>query len=63
MIIAGFGRVGQIVARLAHMQHFPFTAIDNNLQRIDFVRRYSGTLYYGDGTPTRPTTFSRDRTC
>ena len=50
MIIAGFGRVGQIVARLAHMQHFPFTAIDNNLQRIDFVRRYSGTLYYGDVT-------------
>ena len=50
VIIAGFGRVGQIVARLAHMQHFPFTAIDNNLQRIDFVRRYGGTLYYGDVT-------------
>ena len=38
LIIAGFGRFGQIIARLAHMQHFPFTAIDNNLQRIDFVR-------------------------
>lgn len=50
LIIAGFGRVGQIVARLAHMQHFPFTAIDNNLQRIDFVRRYGGKLYYGDVT-------------
>ena len=50
LIIAGFGRFGQIIARLAHMQHFPFTAIDNNLQRIDFVRRYGGTLYYGDVT-------------
>ena len=50
LIIAGFGRVGQIVARLAHMQHFPFTAIDHNLQKIDFVRRYGGTLYYGDVT-------------
>lgn len=50
IIIAGFGRVGQIIARLAHMQHFPFTAIDNNLQRIDFVRRYGGKLYYGDIT-------------
>lgn len=50
LIIAGFGRVGQIVARLARVQHFEFTAIDNNLQRIDFVRRYGGTLYYGDVT-------------
>ncbi|OTG67529.1 monovalent cation:proton antiporter-2 (CPA2) family protein [Acinetobacter silvestris] len=50
LIIAGFGRFGQIIARLAHLQHFPFTAIDNNLQRIDFVRRYGGTLYYGDVT-------------
>ena len=48
MIIAGFGRVGQIVARLAHMHRLPFTAIDNNLERIDFVRKYGGTLYYGD---------------
>lgn len=50
LIIAGFGRVGQIVARLARIRHFPFTAIDNNLQQIDFVRRYGGTLYYGDVT-------------
>lgn len=50
MIIAGFGRVGQIIARLAHMHRLPFTAIDNNLERIDFVRKYGGKLYYGDAT-------------
>lgn len=50
MIIAGFGRVGQIIARLAHMQRIAFTAIDNNIDRIDFVRKYGGTLYYGDAT-------------
>ncbi len=50
LIIAGFGRFGQIIARLAHLQHFPFTAIDNNLQRIDFVRKYGGKIYYGDVT-------------
>lgn len=50
IIIAGFGRVGQIIARLARMQHLRFTAIDNNLQRIDFVRRYGGKIYYGDAT-------------
>lgn len=52
MIIAGFGRFGQIIARVAHMQHIAFTAVDHNLQRIDFVRRYGGKLYYGD--PTQP---------
>lgn len=50
LIIAGFGRFGQIIARLAHLQHIPFTAIDINLQRIDFVRRYGGKIYYGDAT-------------
>ena len=50
MIIAGFGRFGQIIARIAHLHQIRFTAIDNNLQRIDFVRRYGGTLYYGDVT-------------
>lgn len=50
VIIAGFGRFGQIIARIARLHHFAFTAIDNNLQRIDFVRRYGGTLYYGDVT-------------
>lgn len=50
VIIAGFGRFGQIIARLTLMQHLRFTAIDNNMQRIDFVRRYGGKLYYGDAT-------------
>lgn len=50
LIIAGFGRVGQIIARLARIRHFTFTAIDNNLQNVDFVRRYGGKLYYGDVT-------------
>lgn len=50
MIIAGFGRVGQIIARIAHLQHQSFTAIDSNLEKVDFVRNYGGTLYYGDAT-------------
>ena len=50
MIIAGFGRVGQIIARTAHLQHVRFTAIDSSLEKIDFVRHYGGTLYYGDVT-------------
>lgn len=50
MIIAGFGRFGQIIARIAHLQHQSFTAIDSNLEKVDFVRNYGGTVYYGDAT-------------
>lgn len=50
MIIAGFGRFGQIIARVAHLQHQKFTAIDSNLEKVDFVRNYGGHLYYGDAT-------------
>ncbi|WP_179998833.1 monovalent cation:proton antiporter-2 (CPA2) family protein [Acinetobacter sp. YH12239] len=50
LIIAGFGRVGQIVARVAYLNHVSFTAIDNNLEKIDFVRKYGGKIYYGDAS-------------
>ncbi|MGE8654515.1 MAG: monovalent cation:proton antiporter-2 (CPA2) family protein [Acinetobacter gandensis] len=50
VIIAGFGRFGQIIARVAHLQHLSFTAIDSNLDKVDFVRNYGGHLYYGDAT-------------
>lgn len=50
MIIAGFGRFGQTIARIAHLQHQPFTAIDSSIDKVDFVRNYGGTLYYGDVT-------------
>jgi glutathione-regulated potassium-efflux system protein KefB len=50
ILIAGFGRVGQIVARIAHIHHLPFTAIDNNLDQVDFVRQYGGKVYYADAS-------------
>lgn len=50
IVIAGFGRVGQIVTRIAHIHHIPFTAIDNNIDQVDFVRQYGGKVYYGDAT-------------
>jgi monovalent cation:proton antiporter-2 (CPA2) family protein len=50
IIIAGFGRVGQIVGRVLHLKGFPFTAIDSNAKHIDFVRRYGNEVYYGDAS-------------
>jgi len=48
VVIAGFGRVGQIVARVLTMQHIPFTALDANPQHVDFVRRFGNETYFGD---------------
>ena len=51
VIICGFGRVGQIVGRVLHMQRIHFTALDKDPAQVEVVRRYGGRVYYGD--PTR----------
>ncbi len=50
VVIAGFGRVGQIVARILNMHHIPFTALEANPKQVDFVRQYGSDIYYGDAT-------------
>ena len=50
VVIAGFGRVGQIVARVLNMHHVPFTALEANPKQVDFVRQYGSDIYYGDAT-------------
>ncbi len=48
VIIAGFGRFGQILARILTSQNIHFTALDKDVQRVDFVRDFGGNIYYGD---------------
>ena len=48
VIIAGFGRFGQIVARVLQVRRLPFTALDANQTNVDFVRRFGNQVYYGD---------------
>jgi glutathione-regulated potassium-efflux system ancillary protein KefC/glutathione-regulated potassium-efflux system protein KefB len=48
VIIAGFGRVGQIVARVLQMKGLPFTALDSSPTNVNFVRRFGNDVYYGD---------------
>jgi len=48
--VAGFGRVGQIVARVLTMRHIPFTALEINPHHVDFVRSYGNKVFYGDAT-------------
>jgi Kef-type K+ transport system membrane component KefB len=48
VIIAGFGRFGQITARILSALGIRFTALDNSLSQVDFVRGYGHRIYYGD---------------
>ncbi len=50
VVIAGFGRVGQIVARVLRAKRIPVTALDANPERVDFVRRFGTQIYYGDAS-------------
>ena len=49
MIIAGYGRFGQIVSRVLRMW-VRFTALDVSYQQVDFVRRFGNKVYYGDAS-------------
>jgi len=53
VVIAGFGRVGQIIGRILRSQHIPFTAIEIDPGNVDFVRRYGNKVYYGDAASLR----------
>ena len=50
VVIAGLGRVGQIIARVLAARRIPFTALDGDPSQIEIVRRFGGTVYFGDAT-------------
>jgi glutathione-regulated potassium-efflux system ancillary protein KefC/glutathione-regulated potassium-efflux system protein KefB len=50
VIIAGFGRFGQIVARILLARGIKFTALDSNQTHVDFVRKFGNRVYYGDAS-------------
>lgn len=50
VVIAGFGRVGQIIGRILSMRHIPFTALESSSAQVEFVRRFGNRIYYGDPT-------------
>lgn len=50
VIIAGLGRVGQIVARNLSMLDIHFTALDFDQQQVEFVRRFGHRAYFGNAS-------------
>ena len=50
VIIAGFGRVGQIVGRILRLRKIGFTALEMSQEQVDVVRRFGSKVYYGDAS-------------
>jgi len=50
IIVAGLGRVGQIVTRVLNAKRIPYTALDIDANQVDVVRRFGRKAYYGDAS-------------
>ncbi|GGX93052.1 glutathione-regulated potassium-efflux system protein KefC [Massilia dura] len=50
VIIAGFGRVGQIAGRMLAASGIRMTVLDNDPDLIDMLRRFGLHVFYGDAT-------------
>ena len=50
VIIAGFGRVGQVVGRMLRARRIGFTALDSSPEHIDFLKKFGNTIHYGDAS-------------
>jgi monovalent cation:proton antiporter-2 (CPA2) family protein len=50
VIVAGFGRFGQVVARVLNGMKINCTVVDHDPNQIDLVRRFGSKAYYGDAT-------------
>jgi glutathione-regulated potassium-efflux system ancillary protein KefC len=50
VIIAGFGRVGQIVGRLLYANRVGATVLDHDPDQVDLLRKFGFKVFYGDAT-------------
>ena len=50
VIIAGYGRFGQVVQRVLEGMKIRATIVDHDPNQIDLVRRFGTKAYYGDAT-------------
>ena len=48
VIIAGFGRYGQIVGRMLYANGIKPTVLDHDAEQIEAMRRFGWRVYYGD---------------
>ena len=50
VIVAGYGRFGQIVTRLLNASGFHATVLDVDSDQVDLLRRFGHKVFYGDAT-------------
>nr|VFJ78655.1 MAG: Kef-type potassium/proton antiporter, CPA2 family [Candidatus Kentron sp. FW] len=50
VIIAGFGRFGQVIGRLLHAHRIPLTLLDHDIDQIEYVRKLQYKIFFGDST-------------
>lgn len=50
VVIAGFGRFGQIIGRLLMANRIGVTVLDHDPDQIELLRRFKFKVYYGDAT-------------
>ncbi|HEX3364120.1 monovalent cation:proton antiporter-2 (CPA2) family protein [Phenylobacterium sp.] len=50
VIVAGFGRFGQIAARLLIANKFKVVLLDSSIEAIDAIRRFGWRVHYGDAS-------------
>jgi glutathione-regulated potassium-efflux system ancillary protein KefC/glutathione-regulated potassium-efflux system protein KefB len=48
VIIAGYGRFGQIIGRLLTAQGYHLSILDHSPSQIDLLRRFGNKVFYGD---------------
>lgn len=50
VLIAGFGRFGQITARILRAHKIPYTTLDKDAEHIEFAKKFGNKVYFGDAT-------------
>lgn len=50
ILVAGFGRYGQIISRVLLAQGIPCTVLDHDADMIEAARNYGYRVFYGDAT-------------
>jgi monovalent cation:proton antiporter-2 (CPA2) family protein len=50
VIVAGYGRIGQIISRFLNAEKVVYTILDHNASQVDTARKFGGKVYYGDAS-------------
>ena len=50
VIIAGFGRYGQVVGRLLNANGLSATVLEHDAEQVEAVRKFGSRVFYGDAT-------------